>query len=880
VIGARTGDGRVLILDELYINTEAASLLRWAPVVSELRITHPAVYLLRGKDNRYNVSDVLEILTRGPAGPTPRFSVSNIRIIDGRIDFDDRPEQQKHEITGINIGVPFLSSLPVDTEIQVAPTVAALVNGRPVSIRGETRPFKDTHETVLHWEATGLPVPRYLEYAPFDLPVRVKDGTLDAQLDLTYVGRGTQPAQVTLAGAARLNGLVVEQRSGVPLLAVSSASVTLDRFDVIANRAEIRAIAIEGGELHVRRTTSGELDVATLIPREGSAAPAGKPMQFRVGSVALRHGTVHVADDAVSPAFAASLNDVTIDVTDLGSEPGHSASVSAAFATDAGERLAHKGTLTLEPFVAAGHLDIKGVRLARLLPYYGSALNLAVDDGVLDGETDVRLAAGSSGLALTNLAATVRDLQVRLPDEKQFLWRVPELKVGGGAVEVAKHAVSFDSIELRRATLNVHRDAQGAFNFARLLKAPAGGVKEGSTGEEWRVEARKVVLDGLAGSFVDETIKPPVTLALSGVVATGENFSNAANAKGRLSVRATLNRRGTLTLSGPLATRPPAGTLEVSVRDLELTPFQPYVSPFSGVAVTGGTMSLRGTVDFATSVSVKAAFKGNVALSDVASIEAATQTDLVKWKTLSRGTRRCGARAVGRRPRRHRGRRSVCAPDSERERRAQSAAFAAGPPCCARARCSDDAERHGDERGVAARDSRRRCALAEDRQGDGDRRQSRFHRSLHPSELLGEHHGIDRQPLDADLRSAGRPRADREGAGQRPGGDHGPHQSAGAEAVPRLACDGNGNRASTAHALLRQIRRIRHREGQALDEGALPRRGAQAHRREQRHPRPAHVRSEGRKRRCDQVAGAARGITAQGSQRCHRLRSARRGLAR
>ena len=31
VIGERAGDGRVLALDELYINTEGVSLLRWAP---------------------------------------------------------------------------------------------------------------------------------------------------------------------------------------------------------------------------------------------------------------------------------------------------------------------------------------------------------------------------------------------------------------------------------------------------------------------------------------------------------------------------------------------------------------------------------------------------------------------------------------------------------------------------------------------------------------------------------------------------------------------------------------------------------------------------------------------------------------------------------
>jgi hypothetical protein len=636
-IGERSGDGRLMTLDELYVNAEASSLFRWAPVISELRVTHPAFHLLRGTDNRYNVSDLLDRPPSDPSAPPPRFSVSNIRVIDGRIDFDDRPEQQKHEITGITIGVPFLSSLPVDTEIEVVPTVAALVNGRPITISGETRPFKDTHETLLHWHAEALPLSRYLEYVPGELPVRVTDGTLDAQVDLRYIARGKDPAQLTLAGTARLAGLALQLPTGAPLMRVPSASITLDKLDVTTGRAEVRSVAIEGAELHVERASSGGVNLAALAPREPATPRTGPPLQFHVGSIALRNGTVHVADDAVSPRFVASLKDVTLDVADLASEPGRTAKISAAFTTDAGERFRHDGTLGLQPLVAAGRLEIAGIKLQRLLPYYGSALNLAVDDGVLDAGADVRFAAADAGVTLANLAATARELKMRLPDEKQLLWRMPELKVSGGAVDVPKQSILFDSVEAHGAAVNVRRDAQGRFNFARLVKTPAGGVKEGGTGEEWRVEARKVLIDGLAATFVDETVKPPVTVALTNVVATDDNLSNASKVKGRVNVRATVNRKGALSLSGPLGTAPFAGTLDVQARDIDLTPFQPYVSPLSNIMLTGGALSLRGTLDFATGGAARAGFKGDARLSDVVSVEASTQTDLVKWKTLSLG---------------------------------------------------------------------------------------------------------------------------------------------------------------------------------------------------------------------------------------------------
>ncbi|TMH37322.1 MAG: DUF748 domain-containing protein [Betaproteobacteria bacterium] len=120
----------VLTLAELYVNGEMASLFRWAPVISELKLKQPALNLVRNADKTYNFSDLLDQALAGPSGPPPRFSVSNIEVIDGRIDFDDRPEHRQHQVRAITIGIPFLSSLPTQTEIKVEPRFSAMVNGR------------------------------------------------------------------------------------------------------------------------------------------------------------------------------------------------------------------------------------------------------------------------------------------------------------------------------------------------------------------------------------------------------------------------------------------------------------------------------------------------------------------------------------------------------------------------------------------------------------------------------------------------------------------------------------------------------------------------------------------------------------------------------
>jgi uncharacterized protein involved in outer membrane biogenesis len=638
---ADRGEGPpALTLAELYANGEALSLFRWAPVISELKLTRPTLRVVRNSDKTYNFSDLVEHALAGPSGPPPRFSISNIEVVDGRIDFDDRPEHRQHQITELAIGIPFVSSLPTQVEIKVQPTFSALVNGRPIGVTGETRPFKDTHETVLHWALNSVPLQPYLDYVPTTLPVKVESGRVDARIDLSFIGRGAGPPQLTLSGSVGVADLVLNERAGTPLLRVQSLAVTLERLDPIGGSAELRSIAGEGVEMEVRRGRDGALNLVTLAPPEAPKTSTAPPFRFRVGKISLIRSKVHLVDDAVTPAYAATLSDVAAEVTNLASAGGEKASVSLSFVTDAGERLTHRGTLGLAPISADGRLQVVGLKLGRLFPYYASALNLAVDDGALDLSTDVRFdgAGQAMKLALANLDATVNNLKMRLPDEKELLWRVPVLAVHGGAVDVFGRTISFDTVEGQGAVASIHRTADGRFNFDRLIRTSEGGVGSTSStrsGETWQVGAGKVALEDFSGSLTDETTSPAAHISVSRVSVRGENLSNAAKAKGRATLQATVNKRGTLSLAGPIATAPFAGTLSVVAKNIDLVPFQPYITQAARLQVTGGAASGRGALDFATGAAQHAGFKGELTLSEVIALDEANATELLKWKALS-----------------------------------------------------------------------------------------------------------------------------------------------------------------------------------------------------------------------------------------------------
>ena len=134
--------------------SRASPSLKLALVLSEIRLKQPYINIKRIDETAYNFSDLMENKETKPAEKPAekskplRFSLNNIKIENGSIDFWDGPEQTKHTVRELNIGVPFMSNIPSNINIFVQPALSAKINGTPYEIQGKTKPFADSLETT------------------------------------------------------------------------------------------------------------------------------------------------------------------------------------------------------------------------------------------------------------------------------------------------------------------------------------------------------------------------------------------------------------------------------------------------------------------------------------------------------------------------------------------------------------------------------------------------------------------------------------------------------------------------------------------------------------------------------------------------------------
>jgi hypothetical protein len=662
VVRERGGEEPVLSFEELHADASITSLYHLAPVAQALRLVKPRVRVVRNDDKTYNFQDLIDEFLARPAGPTPHFSLNNIEVIDGRIDIDDRPEKQQHQVTDIKFGIPFVSSLPYATKIKVQPALSAKIDGAPFGLTGETRPFENTRETTLAINLDALQLARFLDYSPVPVQVKLASGQLDTRLKLAFAMLDNKPHRLTVAGTLALSKIDVRDPGGGPLLALPELTLEIEALDVLGQSVKIKSARIDGVEAYVKRLKDSSFNVMSFLqatakgaPVEGktktgippdanpppSAQPA-KPFEFAIADIEITNSTLHLEDEVPAQPVRTLLQNIEFSMQGLSNARDAKAAGRLAFKSDTLNAFSWTGNVQLEPMQVDGKLDVSGLRLAALRPYYASLLDLDIVQGTLDVATSFSASqdAGKLQAQVSDLTAAVKSLQTRLPGDKDMLARISALEVKGVAADFAKHSLTVSGVNGRDASVLVVRDKDGRINLTRILKpapapapADAGG---GSGGAPWDVRVKQVAFDRAAIDYRDLGQKAPNTVSVSELAFTGANFSNAKNAKAQVNIRANINKTGKLALSGPVSIDPLSLVLNVETTALDLLPVQPLVADKLNIAITGGALSAKGalTLDAPAGAPVKATYKGALEVTDFASVDNLTLEDLLKWKSL------------------------------------------------------------------------------------------------------------------------------------------------------------------------------------------------------------------------------------------------------
>ena len=646
-VGEKEGPGDFVTVARLYANAQLSSVLWRGVVLREALVKAPVVSIARTGEGTFSISDLIEELSKkDPSSKPARFSIANIRVERGTILLEDRPAGTKHAVTDLEVGIPFLSNLPVDQDVFTEPYLGAKVNGSSFVLKGRSRPFHGSRETALDVDLSDVDLTRYRGYIPGELARQLAAGRLDTKVALAFRQEAGKDPAVVLSGRAVVRGLRLAEAAGEPLVDLKRFEAVLASADPFRREVRVASVAFEEPVLRGRRDRGGGFPVvaklaASLSGRPADAAPASKregaTWRVDVDSVAVTNGRLDFRDERPRRPFEVTLGEITFSATGLSTAPGRAASLKASAATDARESFSFEGTLSLDPLASEGTVSLTGLPPRRYAPYYEDAVAFTFEDGMIDVSTSYRWPVGEGRMALSGLSIEVKGLRARKAGEREDFLRVPSARVSGGSVDPIRREAAAESLAANGVELKVVRDRDGGIDLAGLVKEGAPAARAGTAADaDWTVRLGSVSLEKGFLRVLDEAAPRPVAVAVGPIAFSAETLSTGRNQEGRIRAKFALNGKGSVALGGTVGLSPVRARLRVDAAGVELPPFAGYLPANVQLTLASGTVAAKGavTVEERAGGPPSVEWQGEATSARFLLVDPTTADDFLKWDAL------------------------------------------------------------------------------------------------------------------------------------------------------------------------------------------------------------------------------------------------------
>ena len=672
-IGERGGEGDFIDISRLILQPSWSSLFRGAPIVDEVQVDSPRFNIIRYEAQRFNFTDLIEKFAKQPSKPDSKptlFSVSNIRLENGQITFDDRLLGVKHVIDQWKLGIPFIATLPSKTDIFVEPLLRARIDGSPLAIDGKTKPFAASRESDVSLRFDGLDVPHILSYAPTKLPVTVQTAKLSTDLKLNFVMSDDAPS-LRVTGTVDLNDVNVLDENKQPFFAAHALHVAAATLEPLKSVYHFDDIRIDMPTVNLARDKEGVLSIErTFTPAAvpasasaaqgaasapegasgaaGTAAKAPPPLDLAIKRFALNDGTVNVQDDAASRPVALGLKSLAVSLADFSTiapAPAHY-TVSTQFKDSPGS-LDAAGSLGLVAKSADSKIDLKSLSLPMLQPYLDSMTAAQVTDGALSATANVS-ANWSKSPPDIQVGESQLDLQsVKLAAHggKEAVVELAQGQVNVKAVDVSGRNADITGVDTTGLVINAQRLKDGSIDLAALAgphqeaqqRTAIHAVKKAAEqGPAWHYKIGELSLKDATANFTDNSTPHPVKLNITPLQLKVQQISDDLSRPLPIDLQATLNRKGTLGVTGDVTATPLKLDLKVDANRLDAAAFEPYFGGKLNATIASALLNMKGDVALSqASKALKASYRGNAALVDVRMLDKATSDSFAGWGSLA-----------------------------------------------------------------------------------------------------------------------------------------------------------------------------------------------------------------------------------------------------
>ncbi|TIH17987.1 DUF748 domain-containing protein [Marinifilum sp. JC120] len=648
-IGKKEGEGNLFAFKTFDLNLDSFSLFRFSLILDQIRILDPQVDLsiFRGG------SSISDLIPEGDVEEQPEgadeeksffpFIVRDLDVTNGTCRVYDKVRDVRHEISGLDLFVPFTSSLSRDNDKQVQPTLNMVINGTPFAMKGHSLPFNESLKTEFDFSLKNAQLAEYWPYLPIYETTELKSGSLSSDLVLSFERSDSLLPRVLIGGKANISNFDLAARKGPSLLKFKKLDVDIEEVRILRRVVKISSIRLSDPYLKVGLKEDGSPDLLDYLTpsieagekskKAGTETESRPALAALVKDFKLDNGLVDFTDNAFGKGFNKKIGPIMVHASNVSTAENGAGTWDFRIGSNSTEILSGQGGMTVIPLSVNGSVAVEDLDIPDYHVYLDDPLPLDVARGKVGLGSDFQFAAQNGSVRLDNIRVNVDSLDLQPKGGGKTLIGLDGFVMSNGTVDVNKKSVVIDSIDLNKLLIRLMRDKKGIDLLKQIkkhqkqVKSKGVGIpvkqSEESTeaadaeGDPWQVVLNRFNLVDSAFEFTDRAATKKTVTSISNIKVGVSGLTFPEKQPLKLALSAVVNKRGSIDINGQAGPQSLTGKGSVLVRKLRLRDFNGYLPPQMQMNIARGHVDVHGNWNFSAANEPVAGYTGKVQLKDL-----------------------------------------------------------------------------------------------------------------------------------------------------------------------------------------------------------------------------------------------------------------------
>ncbi|MGH7585362.1 MAG: DUF748 domain-containing protein, partial [Gemmatimonadales bacterium] len=566
-------------------------------VLDEFRVVRPRIVARIASDGRPAVADLMEpdsAVERDTTARPPRLVIQRLAVREGQLDFVDesRTPRYQERLRDLGLSMEGLSTLPEETGEHIL--TATFAGGARVRWSGSStvQPLSLTGS----FEISNVPLARMADALGGDRPLRLTSGKGEGRLPYEVnQGPGGRLVLSVPGAAFTATDLAVQPRGPaedwvrVPRLELEGIEAEWP-----AREARIGLVRVSEPFLAAERLADGTVNwsapLAELRPATASEIPtdSASPWSIVVRQFEVAGVTVRVTDRSVSPSAEFEVTALEFRAGPLGTDSTVPTAVAFSAATGRGAKVSGEGQLVRTPLAGQFDIEVEGLDLRRLGPYFGPNPPATIEGGRVAAAGRLRVSEGRPSTSFDGRAAVTGFFLADSAGDSLMAWRAMRFERVRFTQAPDLLRVERVAIERPFARIAIARDRTVNL-MALTTMLPASAPEDRTPYEIGEIAIRDARVD-----FSDESLILPFrTLIDSGQgsipdVASFGGTPGSLEFEGKIEEYGLARASGTLHLSDPFV----ATDIQANFLNVNMASLTPYSAEFAGYTITKGRLDV------------------------------------------------------------------------------------------------------------------------------------------------------------------------------------------------------------------------------------------------------------------------------------------------